>query len=62
VYGLAVEAMSVHVELSGEDCHFTMLPVWRESDIEEVPPLHTVVGEAAAVPPTEVASTMTEIE
>jgi hypothetical protein len=50
--GLAVEAMSVQAKPSGDDCHFTMDPVWPLNVMVVEEPLQIVEAVAVAVPPT----------
>jgi hypothetical protein len=54
---LAVEAMSVHVKWSGDDCHFTMLPVCPLKLTVAVLPVH--ISELLALPPTDAGPTVT---
>ena len=50
--------MSDHAALSGEDCHFTIVPVWLANVIVVPMPLHTVPAVGVVVPPTEVGFTV----
>ena len=58
VYGFAVEMMSDQIELSGDDCHFTIEPVFPASVIVVPLPVQTSPAVGEAVPPTEVGFTV----
>src|SRR5512143_370802 len=58
--GLSVEAMSLTVvQLSVENCHFTITPLWPLNPMVVPLPLQTTDRAGLAVPPTDAAFTVT---